>query len=164
MLFKKKDQNESVKAKTALEARAAKRTEAPRRGDDEAADKSAQGGSASGRKDEARAVSAKKGAKSLAAGAAAGRVSPNVLRRPRITEKATVMSQYNVYTFDIATSANKKLVAAAVKDVYGITPTKVRVVTIPAKTVRNRRGMAGTTSSGKKAYVYLKKGDTIELV
>jgi large subunit ribosomal protein L23 len=85
-----------------------------------------------------------------------------VLTKPRITEKAVRSMNQNVYTFDIDPRANKIDVTKAVKHVYSFTPVKVAVVTVKAKEKRNRRtGKAGMTSGGKKAYVYLKKGDTI---
>ncbi|HXK40076.1 MAG TPA: 50S ribosomal protein L23 [Candidatus Paceibacterota bacterium] len=152
MLFKKKDQNESIKAKTALFASKAKKDEALEKLDEAHVAKSA----GEGAKESAT--------KTLKASVAAGRVSPSILRRPRITEKATAASGLNVYTFDISMSANKRTVAGAIKDVYNVTPVKVRTVAIPAKRVTSRRGVRGKTARGRKAYVYLKKGDTIELV
>src|SRR3989344_4468293 len=51
----------------------------------------------------------------------------------------------------------------AIEEIYGVTPVRINVITIPAKKVfvRNRVGMK---ASGKKAVVYLKKGDKIEFV
>lgn len=87
----------------------------------------------------------------------------DVLVRPRITEKAANLTSQNVYTFDVRKSANKKEVMTAVKKLYKVTPIKVRMVNIPAKVVRFRtkRGF-GKTTAGRKAYVYLKKGDQIQ--
>lgn len=88
----------------------------------------------------------------------------HILRQPRITEKATMHQESGVYTFDIADSATKSEVAQAVKAQYGVMPQKVRVVTIPSKEKRNfRTGTRGATRGGKKAYVYLKKGETITI-
>lgn len=85
-----------------------------------------------------------------------------VLKNPRITEKAVRAMNGNVYTFDIDPRANKIDVAAAIKHVYKFTPVKVAVATVRAQEKTNRRtGKTGHTSGGKKAYVYLKKGDTI---
>jgi len=40
----------------------------------------------------------------------------------------------------------------------------VRVATIPSKTKRSARtGKTGTKKGGKKAYIYLKKGETINI-
>lgn len=86
----------------------------------------------------------------------------NVLKRPRITEKASFLNQSNVFAFEIDNAAGKKEVAAAVRAFYGVTPEKVTVVRTPAKKIFFR-GKKGSKSSMKKAYVYLKKGDTINL-
>jgi large subunit ribosomal protein L23 len=151
MLFKKKDANDGAKAKTEFNALKAKKADAVEKKDEEQSFPHK-----GGEKHDA--------AKTLKLSVAQGRVSPSILRRPRITEKATSVSDFNIYTFDVSTTANKKTIASAVKDVYGITPVRVRTVAIPAKHVMSRKGVHGSTSAGKKAYVYLKKGDTIELV
>lgn len=109
----------------------------------------------------AERASEKKNLKQTVAG---GKVNPNILRTPRVTEKGTLLSQHNVYVFDVAAHANKKLIAAAVKDVYNVTPVAVRIVNLPKKTKTTRRGLKTETGGGKKAYVQLKKGDTIEIV
>ena len=86
-----------------------------------------------------------------------------VLFSPRITEKATLVAQHNVYTFNISPRSTKREVAAAVQALYKVVPTKVRLVTIRPRTVMYR-GKAGVKAGGKKAYVYLKEGDKIEVV
>jgi large subunit ribosomal protein L23 len=94
----------------------------------------------------------------------APRSTASVLRRPRITEKAANMTAENVYTFDIDMRATKKEVMDAVKALYKVTPIKVNVVNTPATRVRlkKKRGF-GNTAAYRKAYVFLKKGDEIQL-
>ena len=46
---------------------------------------------------------------------------------------------------------------------YKVSPMKVRIVNLPAKKVFVR-GKWGEKTSVKKAYVYLKKGDKIEII
>ena len=88
-----------------------------------------------------------------------------VLVCPCITEKATDVSERGVYVFDVATAANKMQIAKAISQVYKVQPVKVRTVQVRGKTVRNARtGMTGKRVSGKKAYVYLKKGDTLSIM
>lgn len=88
----------------------------------------------------------------------------HILLHARVTEKATMHSAQSVYTFDIATRATKRDVMQAVKKLYGVTPRKVAVVTVPSKTKRSARtGKTGVKTGGKKAYVYLKKGETITI-
>ncbi|MCH7529627.1 50S ribosomal protein L23 [Patescibacteria group bacterium] len=88
-----------------------------------------------------------------------------VLRRPRITEKATSQAQNGVYVFEVATTATKKIIADAVLHFYKVKPLKIRVTPIPKKIVPSRiKGRFGVRGAGKKAYVYLRKGDSIEIV
>lgn len=88
-----------------------------------------------------------------------------VLKQPRITEKATNGIENGVYVFNVAPDANKKQIKEAIKLVYNVDPVKVSVTTIRRKSVRNSRtGIKGVKSGGKKAYVYLKKGDTISIM
>lgn len=90
--------------------------------------------------------------------------SKDVIMRPRVTEKAANLTSSNVYTFDIRVSATKEDVKNAVKALYKVTPVKIRVVNVKAKRVRlrARRGF-GAKPRTRKAYVYLKKGDSITL-
>lgn len=89
--------------------------------------------------------------------------SGSVIMAPRITEKAAHISDNRVYTFDVFPKATKTDVAKAIKEIYGVTPVRVNVSAIPTKQVfrRNRLGLKG---GGRKAYVYLKKGDKIEFI
>ncbi len=101
---------------------------------------------------------------SAVAVAGAGRDLSYVLKHARITEKATMHSASGVYTFDIAERATKRDVVQAVRALYGVTPRKVRVVKVPTKSRRNpRTGKTGITRGGKKAYVFLKKGEVITI-
>ncbi|OHB19824.1 MAG: 50S ribosomal protein L23 [Parcubacteria group bacterium RIFCSPHIGHO2_01_FULL_56_18] len=87
-----------------------------------------------------------------------------VLLNPRITEKATFAASNGVYVFDVAPGANKKQILFAVNALYNVKPRAVRIVNIRSKIVRNARtGKAGMKSGGKKAYVYLAKGETITI-
>ncbi len=86
-----------------------------------------------------------------------------VIIRPRITEKAANATANNVYTFDVVITATKREVIEAVKTLYKVSPVKVNMVNTPAKKVRMRRKRGfGMVSASRKAYVFLKKGDTIE--
>jgi large subunit ribosomal protein L23 len=88
-----------------------------------------------------------------------------VIEKPHLTEKAMTQSEGNVYTFMVARTATKYTVAKAVKEVYGVTPVKVNIVNkLPRKSLSGSRGRVVSLSGYKKAYVYLKKGDTINLV
>ena len=89
----------------------------------------------------------------------------SVIVRPRITEKAVGMSEQNVYTFVVKSSATKFQISDAVKALYKVTPVKVNTVNKkPAKRMVGSRNRVKHVAGVKKAYVYLKKGDTINIV
>ena len=88
-----------------------------------------------------------------------------ILLSPRITEKGAYLSEHGAYVFNVAIDANKKNIATAIKDVFKVTPRKVTIVAIPKKQSQTRgTNRWGKSGGGKKAYVYLKKGETIEIV
>lgn len=86
-----------------------------------------------------------------------------VLRKPRITEKATALAERNVYVFNVDPRANKNVIKSAVRELYGVTPRKVNTVPVRQKRVSNR-GIPGKRAGGKKAYIYLQEGDRIDTV
>ena len=88
----------------------------------------------------------------------------NVLLSPRITEKATDAMGQNIFTFDVDPRANKQHIRQAIQKIYKIEPLQVNIVTRKQKKVSGRRGKGGMKAGGKKAYVYLKDGDSIELI
>lgn len=88
-----------------------------------------------------------------------------IILSPRITEKGAYLGEGGVYVFNVAQGANKQEVARAIREIFKVVPRKVRVAQVPAKKVLTRgTNRTGTKAGGKKAYVYLKKGDVIEIV
>ncbi len=88
----------------------------------------------------------------------------SVLIGPRITEKSTMKADTeNVFVFEIAQSANKVSVRQAITAMFNVVPIKVSIARNPSKNVISR-GKRGVVSGVKKAYVYLKEGDKIEIV
>jgi large subunit ribosomal protein L23 len=83
---------------------------------------------------------------------------------PRITEKGTVtMASANAYVFDVTKDATARSVAREIEASYGVKPVKVNLAPVVGKTMF-ARGKAGVSGGGKKAYVYLKKGDSIAII
>lgn len=87
----------------------------------------------------------------------------DILIRPRITEKAVLGTDRGVYVFQVQTEANRTAVAQAIRQIYGVSPRKVNLANVPKKRVR-RRGIRGVKGGGRKAYVYLKAGDKIDIM
>lgn len=91
------------------------------------------------------------------------KIKKSVLISPRMTEKAALaQNRQNVYVFNVSKDANKKSVEQSIKAEYKVTPVQVRIAAIASKPTFYR-GRPGTKAGGKKAYVYLKKGDTIAI-
>jgi large subunit ribosomal protein L23 len=85
-----------------------------------------------------------------------------VLRRPLITEKNTMLQAQGKYVFEIDAGANKHQVKEAVEKAFKVKVVAVNVMTVPGKMKRVGRRMV-LTPSHKKAIVTLKAGDKIEL-
>lgn len=90
-------------------------------------------------------------------------MSIQIIKNPRITEKASMAGEQNVYTFDITSGASKTEIKKAIFALYKIHPLRVNVLAVPKKNV-SFKGRPSTKGGGKKALVYLKKGDKIEFV
>jgi len=82
--------------------------------------------------------------------------------KPRVTEKVTNLAAQGVYVFDVRIDANKIEVAKSIEKMYKVKPVKVRIIKVPSKKVYSR-GRVGVKSGGKKAYIYLKKGESINV-
>jgi len=86
----------------------------------------------------------------------------DVLRRPVVTEKSTVLQGQNKYTFEVAEGANKLQIKQAVEKAFGVDVLKVNVMRVRGKMRRMGRHR-GMSRSWKKAVVTLREGDRIEL-
>jgi large subunit ribosomal protein L23 len=87
----------------------------------------------------------------------------DIIVRPLVTEKSTHVSERrNVYTFEVATDANKTQIKDAVEKIYDVKVTGVR--TAMQKGKRRRYGrMMGKTRHWKKAFVELDEEHRIDL-
>lgn len=87
-----------------------------------------------------------------------------VLQHPWMSEKALIGTDKGVYVFAVSSRATKTDVAAAIEAQFKVTPRQIRMVNLPGKrkNLRHKRG-EGTRARRHKAYVYLKKGDTLAL-
>ncbi|MES2087756.1 MAG: 50S ribosomal protein L23 [Patescibacteria group bacterium] len=110
---------------------------------------------------------AKTSTKSLAVvSAAPTMISTGVIVKPRVTEKASQLSGNGdrmVYVFEVTASANKQNIKAAIQALYKVVPEKVAVLRVPSKK-SFVRGRVSKGKTGRKAYVYLKKGEKIEII
>ena len=85
-----------------------------------------------------------------------------LLRSPVITEKATLLSEFNQVSFQVPIDANKIEIRKAVETVFGVKVTAVNTLVSKGKSKRFR-GRAGRRSDVKKAIVTLAEGDSIDV-
>lgn len=86
----------------------------------------------------------------------------DVIRRPIITEKATMASEAGAVVFQVAMDSTKPEIKEAVEAIFGV---KVKAVntTITKGKAKKFRGRAGERSDKKKAYVMLEAGQAIDV-
>jgi len=84
-----------------------------------------------------------------------------VVRRPLITEKATLLKEQSRYAFEVAKEANKRQIKEAVQAAFKVNVVKVNVMSVPGKMRRIGRRYV-LTPSWKKAVVTLEPGQKIE--
>ena len=86
-----------------------------------------------------------------------------VLVKPTITEKSTILQESGKYTFHVAPKANKVEVKQAVEQSFGVTVVNVNITKLHGK--RKRYGpRVKKLPDIKKAVVTLKTGDRINLI
>jgi large subunit ribosomal protein L23 len=86
----------------------------------------------------------------------------DIILKPVISEKTTELMGINKYVFRVSMKANKLMVAHAIKQLFGVDPEKVNVLTVRGKD-RRLRYRTGKRSAWKKAIITLKPGQKIEL-
>ena len=85
-----------------------------------------------------------------------------ILVRPIISEKNTLLNEIGQYIFEIDERANKIMVRQAVEELFNVHVKAVNTMHVTGKRRRSGRTM-GRTRSWKKAIVTLRPGDRIEL-
>ena len=86
----------------------------------------------------------------------------DVIRSPVITEKATLLSEANQVIFNVARTATKPEIKAAVEQLFQV---KVKAVNTLVRKGKKKafRGMISKQSNVKKAIVTLEEGQTIDV-
>lgn len=87
---------------------------------------------------------------------------PDIIRRPIITEKATLLLENNQYTFEVMPKATKPEIKAAIESLFDVKVTGISTWNPPRKQRRMGK-FAGYRSTYKKAVVTLAAGDSIPL-
>jgi len=86
----------------------------------------------------------------------------DVITSPVITEKSTLVSEQNQVVFNVAKTATKADIKAAVEALFGVKVKAVNTLVRKGKTKRFR-GIAGRQSDVKKAVVTLVEGESVDV-
>ncbi len=86
----------------------------------------------------------------------------DLILKPIVSEKATILLEQNKYVFDVVTKATKTDIKAAIESLFDVTVVKVNTSRPPRKKRRVGRFM-GFKPHYKRAVVTLAEGDTITL-
>ena len=86
----------------------------------------------------------------------------DIIRKPLVTEKSTLASEYGAVVFEVSIAANKPQIKRAVETLFNV---KVKAVntTITKGKVKRFRNKLGKRKDVKKAYVMLEDGNTIDI-
>jgi len=85
-----------------------------------------------------------------------------LVRAPIITEKATLLSEFNQVSFWVPTDSNKFEIKAAIEGLFEVKVTNVNTLLQKGKTKRFR-GQLGKRSDRKKAVITLAEGQSIDV-
>lgn len=83
---------------------------------------------------------------------------PDLVRRPIVTEKATIMMEQNKYTFEVVPKATKPQIRAAIEDLFDVKVEKVNTSRPPRKKRRVGK-FIGFKPQYKRAIVTVAAGD-----
>ncbi|MFB2918480.1 MULTISPECIES: 50S ribosomal protein L23 [Aerosakkonema] len=86
------------------------------------------------------------------------RTLADLVRRPLVTEKATMLMEQEKYTFEVAPKATKTQIKAAIEQLFDVKVKAVNTVTPPRKKRRVGK-FVGFKAQYKKAIVTLASGD-----
>jgi large subunit ribosomal protein L23 len=88
----------------------------------------------------------------------------DIIRRPRITEKAYRLNQKaGKLVLEVHPQANKPLIAQALKKIFNVDADKIGIVTIKGKRRRSGRHFSVGVKR-KKAIITLKEGQSIDIM
>lgn len=87
---------------------------------------------------------------------------PDLIRRPIVTEKATLLLEDNQYTFEVHPNATKPDIRAAIESLFDVKVVSIKTHNLPRKKRRMGRYM-GYKPQYKRAIVTLAEGDSITL-
>ena len=86
----------------------------------------------------------------------------DLIKKPIITEKGTLLSNNSQVIFSVPMDANKTIVKKAIEKLFGVNVKKINIVISKGKTKRFK-GKMGKRKEEKKAIISLEKGQKIDI-
>ena len=86
----------------------------------------------------------------------------DLIQKPIITEKGTLLSNNTQVIFSVSLQANKKNIKQAVESLFGVNVKKINIILSKGKTKRFK-GKLGTRKDVKKAIISLEEGQKIDI-
>ena len=86
----------------------------------------------------------------------------NVILKPIVTEKSTILSENNQIVFLVNINSNKIDIKKSIELIYGVKVNSVNIIRVKGKT-KVFKGKIGKRSDYKKAIISLPKGQSIDL-
>lgn len=86
----------------------------------------------------------------------------SIVKRPIISEKSTIVSQFGQYVFELQADATKFEIKQAIEMIFKVNVDAVNTLNRKGKQKRFR-GRQGQRQNQKRAYVTLKKGQTLDI-
>lgn len=86
----------------------------------------------------------------------------DIIKNPVITEKSTLLSEYNKHVFVVDKRANKSDISQAVEAIFAVKVKSVNIINCKGKK-KTFKGVKGVRASYKKALVTLQNGSTLDL-
>ena len=87
----------------------------------------------------------------------------DLIRKPIITEKTTILSEQNKYTFYVDKIARKPILKKAIEEIFKVKVKKVNILNVKGKK-KKFKGIIGYQINKKKAIVTLEKNHNIDFV
>ena len=85
-----------------------------------------------------------------------------VILKPLVTEKSSLLSEYNKMVFSVPINATKLEVKSSIEKIFSVKVKSVNTILLKGK-IKRFKGLLGKRSNTKKAIVTLAPGNTIDL-
>ena len=85
-----------------------------------------------------------------------------VILKPLVTEKSTLLSEFNKIVFAVPVVANKLEIKLSIEKIFSVKVETVNTILVKGK-LKRFKGVPGKRSNTKKAIVTLAPGNTIDL-